>query len=161
MVTVWFMQSLSKNSIRRIVIKQLQFWQAIKNMWLYIYNVINIEILHFFKDKEVEEDYLFSWEFENFFVLHGYFNIRGEYKMRSRKGYVKELGSCPYTFLRVFTTRYFFWKYRSDSLIHSENRTKNITQPNVRKSRNGFFFTLLCTRYYLQAVPINIYFVLR
>lgn len=63
--------------------------------------------------------------------------------MRSRKGYVKELGSCPYTFLHVFTTRYFFWKYH---LIHSENRTKNITHvKEIRKSQRWFFYTSVYT----------------
>lgn len=63
--------------------------------------------------------------------------------MRSRKGYVKELGSCPYTFLHVFATRYFFWKYH---LIHSENCTKNITHVKHKKITNMvFFYTFVYT----------------
>lgn len=63
--------------------------------------------------------------------------------MRSRKGYVKELGSCPYTFLHVFATRYFFWKYH---LIHSENCTKNITHVKHKKITSMvFFYTFVYT----------------
>lgn len=61
--------------------------------------------------------------------------------MRSRKGYVKELGSCPYTFLHVFATRYFFWKYH---LIHSENCTKNITHVKHKKITSMVFFLHFC-----------------
>lgn len=57
---------------------------------------------------------------------------------------------------RICNIRYFFWKYHFDSFRKLVRKIQLVL--NMRKSEKMvLFFTLVCTRYYLQAVPMNIF----